>query len=297
MVFPLASFAMTFSVSAAGGPLTTFCGEMESTTAATTCGVAVGTPPGIDRPALLPPPPPAHATTVPERTQMEIRAAHLYVRTRINPRETSGARYLGYSRRSNGSPLGPPSRSCCESISGARRRIGRFGPRAFLAPRKARVRKFGPSTGRGSGNGVGAPESVMRAAAFVRYAGAEGLGHVGWALDLGSGLTDCGAIEDGDGMRSADPARSSASVHNLRAAPVAVATHALTYNALRYVDRAPRTPQLNERRVHFSGGCFRVATPCRCEAANHRRRRNTTLGGTTNGSFGSVRPARVHVRL
>jgi len=34
----------------------------------------------------------------------------------------------------------------------------------------------------------------MRVAAFVRYAGADGLGHAGWAFDLGGGLTDCGRV-------------------------------------------------------------------------------------------------------
>jgi len=36
----------------------------------------------------------------------------------------------------------------------------------------------------------------VRAAVFVRYAGAFGLGHVGWAFDCDAQLADCGAIED-----------------------------------------------------------------------------------------------------
>lgn len=52
----------------------------------------------------------------------------------------------------------------------------------------------------------GAPPS-MRAAVFVRTASAFGFGHVGWAFDVSTVATDCGAVEDPLGMPSCDPAR------------------------------------------------------------------------------------------
>ncbi|MCL5258790.1 MAG: hypothetical protein M1314_03500 [Firmicutes bacterium] len=47
---------------------------------------------------------------------------------------------------------------------------------------------------------------VMRAAAFVRYGGASGAGHVGWAFDYSIAEVDCGAVENPNGSFSADPA-------------------------------------------------------------------------------------------
>jgi hypothetical protein len=72
----------------------------------------------------------------------------------------------------------------------------------------------------------------------VRYSGAEGLGHVGWAFDLGGGLADCGAVEDARGMPSADPAQMGFWTE-ATADPVALmATHDPVYDALKYVDVA-----------------------------------------------------------
>lgn len=46
----------------------------------------------------------------------------------------------------------------------------------------------------------------MRSAAFVRYGGANGMGHVGWAFDLSQSEVNAGAVENPLGTPTCDPA-------------------------------------------------------------------------------------------
>ena len=46
----------------------------------------------------------------------------------------------------------------------------------------------------------------MRAAAFVRYSGAMGAGHVGWGFDFDLTNVDCGSVENPQGTPSSNPA-------------------------------------------------------------------------------------------
>lgn len=46
----------------------------------------------------------------------------------------------------------------------------------------------------------------MRSAAFVRYGGADGMGHVGWAFDLSQSEVNAGAVENPLGTPTCDPA-------------------------------------------------------------------------------------------
>jgi hypothetical protein len=46
----------------------------------------------------------------------------------------------------------------------------------------------------------------MRSAAFVRYGGADGMGHVGWAFDLSESEVNAGAVENPLGTPTCDPA-------------------------------------------------------------------------------------------
>ena len=49
-------------------------------------------------------------------------------------------------------------------------------------------------------------DGSMRGAAFVRYAGADGLGHVGWAFDYDAADVNAGSVENPSGAPSSDPA-------------------------------------------------------------------------------------------
>jgi hypothetical protein len=49
-------------------------------------------------------------------------------------------------------------------------------------------------------------DGSMRGAAFVRYAGADGLGHVGWAFDYDAADVNAGAVENPSGAAKSDPA-------------------------------------------------------------------------------------------
>jgi len=80
---------------------------------------------------------------------------------------------------------------------------------------------------------------MARAGSFIRYDGADGTGHAGWAFDLDADTTDCGAVEDPLGLPSCDPADMG--FWNLET-PAPVATmlqHAPPYNALKYFDLDP----------------------------------------------------------
>lgn len=86
------------------------------------------------------------------------------------------------------------------------------------------ARLFAGSTGTGT----------MRAAAFVRFDGAMGAGHLGWAFDYNTSMVDAGAVEDPLGTPSS-PTEKMGYWNELTGAPV----HAMEkrgYNALRYVE-------------------------------------------------------------
>jgi len=77
---------------------------------------------------------------------------------------------------------------------------------------------------------------MPRAAAFVRYDGADGTGHIGWAFDVDAQDTDCGAVEDPAGLPSCDPAQMGF-WETTTPTPVALMLHRTpAYDALKYVD-------------------------------------------------------------
>jgi hypothetical protein len=74
---------------------------------------------------------------------------------------------------------------------------------------------------------------VGRAAAFVRYAGADGAGHLGWAFDAGTAV-DAGSVENPSGLPTAPPPDMG---FWSDAAPSPIADMVeRAYNALKYVD-------------------------------------------------------------
>jgi hypothetical protein len=83
----------------------------------------------------------------------------------------------------------------------------------------------------------------MRAAAFVRYNGADGMGHVGWAFDFSEDLTDCGGVEDPRGLPSSDPADMGFWTQSTTTPVAVMASHAPVYDALKYVDLAEGDPR------------------------------------------------------
>jgi hypothetical protein len=78
----------------------------------------------------------------------------------------------------------------------------------------------------------------MKAAAFVRYNGADGMGHVGWAFDMDAAVAGCGGVEDPKGLPSADPLEMGFWVQSAPDPVAVMGSHPPPYDALKVVDIA-----------------------------------------------------------
>ena len=77
---------------------------------------------------------------------------------------------------------------------------------------------------------------MARAGAFVRYDGADGTGHIGWAFDIDMSSTACGAVEDPLGLPSCDPATTGFWNEETPTPVELMAHHVPPYDALKYID-------------------------------------------------------------
>lgn len=80
----------------------------------------------------------------------------------------------------------------------------------------------------------------MRAAAFVRFPAADGLGHLGWAFDYSDARANAGAVEDPQGAMTVGPT-AMGYWDEFLTNPVSAMT-AMGYSALKYVDLQKANP-------------------------------------------------------
>jgi len=83
-------------------------------------------------------------------------------------------------------------------------------------------------------------DGVMRAAAFVRYTGASGLGHVGWCFDFSDAAVNAGSVENPAGTPTA-PATSMGYWDDFVANPIPTMA-AKGYVSLKYINLKRANP-------------------------------------------------------